>query len=85
MLLNIKVSKITILTRPGNTDYISIFTTLPSSFPPGISNDNLIISFEAQKGTGVDYVKNNFNIEPEILNINWSTIIPKVTMMKILA
>ncbi len=62
-----KISKIVILQRSG-TDLISIFTDLPSPYPQEVGDGlPLVINFETTKGWGVDYVKKNFGIEPEVI------------------
>jgi len=68
--MNLDISRICVLIRKGGTDIINIYTSLPSSFPPGLSSDNLVLRFESQKGKGVEYVRKNFNIEPSIINID---------------
>ncbi|MCK4665544.1 hypothetical protein KAU33_02270 [Candidatus Dependentiae bacterium] len=51
------------------TDRVSIYTDLPSPYPAEISTDDLEIDFQTRKGSGVDYVREHFGIEPEILDI----------------
>ena len=63
------ILKIAVVTRPGHSDSISVYTALPGPFP-AYKDDLLVLKFEALKGSGVDYVRNNFRIEPEVVNIS---------------
>ena len=62
-----KVLRAQVLVSPG-PDTILLFTDLPSPFPPGISNDNLVIKFEATGGSGEEYVRKTFGVEVEVIN-----------------
>ena len=65
-----KINKITVLIRGWVTDFVSIQTTLPSPFSKEVSSGFLVMKFETQKGKGVQYVRDNFNIEPEVIIVN---------------
>lgn len=62
------IKKIVVMIIDG-TDRVSIYTDLPSPYPAEISTDDLEIDFQTRKGSGVDYVREHFGIEPEILDI----------------
>ena len=51
------------------TDRVSIYTDLPSPHPVEVSNEDLVIEFQTKINSGVDYVKEHFGCEPEILNV----------------
>jgi len=68
-----KIIKISILVRAYNTDYVIVFTDLPSSFPPGVSNDNLLLNFQTQKGKGLEYVRENFKDVKDVEIIDGDT------------
>lgn len=61
-----KVIKVLVLLNDGADDII-LSTDLPPSMP-NISNQNLIVQFNTQKDTGVEYVRKNFGIEPEVIS-----------------
>lgn len=61
------VTKITVLTTHG-TDLVVVDTTLPTPYPPEVSDQPLSLKFDVTKGRGVDYVKDNFHIEPEVID-----------------
>jgi len=63
----INIKKIVVLITNG-TDSVSIHTDLPSPYPAEVSTQDLMIDFQTRKGAGVDYVRENFGIEPEVIN-----------------
>lgn len=64
LFINLKIKRITVLQTTG-TDIIYIFPDLPSSFPE--MEYPIRLQFEARKGYAVQYCKEIFGIEPEIL------------------
>ena len=64
----IHIKKIVVMITDG-TDRVTIHTDLPCPYPPVISTDDLMIDFATSKGRGVDYVREHFGMEPEILDI----------------
>jgi hypothetical protein len=71
--MEIDIQKITVMIRDIGTDQITINTNMSNPFPSEISDSNLVLEFEAPKGTGIDYVRNNFNIEPDIIDTTKKT------------
>lgn len=63
-LLNIR--KVTVVTRELGTDIITVWTTLPPGCP-GLDPTDASLTMDAAKGTGVQYVRDNFGIEPEVI------------------
>lgn len=61
------ITRATVVLRHG-TDHISLYTDLPTPFPPELQYGNLCLTFEATYGTGVEYVRKNFSVEPEIID-----------------
>lgn len=62
-----KIKRASIVIFPHHADKISLITDLPSPTPKvDDAGETLWLSFDAEKGTGVDYVKNNFHLEGEI-------------------
>lgn len=64
----IHIEKAVVLITNG-TDKVSLHTTLPSPYPPEVTTQNLIIDFDTRKGAGVDYVREHFGIEPEVIDV----------------
>jgi hypothetical protein len=60
------VSAIVIVGR--GSDVISLQTDF-SSPRPKVDKQDLCLDFTAEKGTGADYVRKHFGIEPEIVNV----------------
>jgi hypothetical protein len=67
--MNIEIVKVTMLSRAHGPDQITLHTKLPSPFPPEVSDQPLQLDFVATKGMGADYVRENFGMEPEVLEI----------------
>ena len=64
--VKIDIEKVTILTGSGS-DRVLIKTTLESTLWP--FNSNATLTVEAASGKGYDWVKTQFGIEPEVVNI----------------
>jgi hypothetical protein len=47
-------------------DRVFLNTDMPSSF--AMYSEPLMIQFEAERGTGAEYVRNNFGLEPTIIH-----------------
>ena len=63
------IKKVVVLITDG-TDRVSIHTDLPSPYPPEVSEQDLVIEFSTKKGAGMDYVRKEFGIEPELLDVS---------------
>lgn len=52
------------------TDIVAVHTDMPCPFVPesGMAQP-LVLEFKASYNKGAEYVRNNFNIEPEIVNV----------------
>jgi hypothetical protein len=61
-----KIKKISVVEGSG-TDLVTIFTDLPPALHPALSSGDLTLTFNAMHGTGAEYVRRHFNIEPEII------------------
>ncbi len=59
-----KITRAMVLIGQGS-DRVFLTTDLPSSFT--IYSEPLVMQFEATAGTGAEYVRINFGIEPEII------------------
>jgi hypothetical protein len=66
MKITLDIEKITVLLS-NSSDQISIQSNLPSSYP-GFCSENMTLKIEAGHGQGIDYVKEHFGIEPEVIN-----------------
>ena len=66
LIVEIEVVKATVLLMPG-ADKISLHTNLPSPMP-AVSEQPLALDFDAAHDTGIEYVKNIFDIEPEVIS-----------------
>lgn len=64
--LNLKV-RATVLIRKCHTDLVYLQTELPSTMPK-VTDQKCMMQFDCSYGTGIDYLKNNTNVE-EILVI----------------
>lgn len=66
--MNINISRAVVILGSG-TDKVVLTTDLPL---PAVTQEPLQLSFDAEYDTGVNYVKNTFDIEPEVINTrNW--------------
>lgn len=52
-------------------DKITLKTDLPCPFPPAFirSQPSLDVCFSASKGTGIDYVREHFRIDPLVIQL----------------
>lgn len=62
-----EIKKIQILIRKNCTDVVFVHTGFPTPFPH-FTDENMMMKFEVQRGNGINYVRENFKIEPEIIN-----------------
>jgi len=69
--IEFEIVRAVVLTRSG-TDIIHLDTTFPAPFPPDVDPTSLRLQFETRKGDGVEYVKNNFFVEPEVIDMTGS-------------
>lgn len=60
------VSRIVVIITEA-TDKICLYTTLPSAVWP--FEGPMVTTFEAAKGTGLEYVKKHFSLEPEVIDV----------------
>jgi hypothetical protein len=67
MQLTLNVKRVVVLESEHKTDEIHIYVDLPSPIP--IFNDPTFLQLDATKGTGVQYVKDNFGIEPDAIKV----------------
>ena len=51
-----------------STDRVTIYTYLPSPFPPEITKADLEIDFHVAKGSGIEYVREHFGVDPEVID-----------------
>jgi len=58
---------VTVLLTTG-TDKVIMHTTLPCPYPPGVSEQPLSLVFDVVSDHGVEYVHNNFGIEPTVIS-----------------
>lgn len=65
--LKLNISKAVVLLTNG-TDEVTLYTTLPSPYPIAVTDEPLKISFKTPGFSGVDYVRDKFNIEPEVID-----------------
>lgn len=56
----------TVIHRREESDLVLLRTGLPSPIPK-VSSAKLVVFFTAERGTGVEYVRQNFAIEPEVI------------------
>ena len=70
--LKIEIKKVTIIISKLSTDIIYLLTSFPSSMP-ALNKQPLSIRFEAEHGTGVEYVKRVLGIPKTDIEIIWTT------------
>ena len=70
--LKLNITKAVVILQSG-TDIVSLYTTLPSPYPVEIT-DQMKLSFDAPGGSGVEYVRENFGIEAEVIDTTCGTI-----------
>jgi hypothetical protein len=61
---DMKIVKAGVLTGQG-PDHIFLTTDMPGSF--AMYPEPLLLQFEAEKGTGVEYVKKHFNLDATVI------------------
>jgi len=64
---SLRIKKIEVIVG-GTSDEIRIYTGLPQAISP-IGYDGQALKMEALRGKGVQYVRLNFNLEPNVINI----------------
>lgn len=64
--VHLRIRRATVVT--GSTDKVTLEVDRPTSFPLAYPNEPLSLSFEAEPGTGAEYVKSNFGLEAEVIN-----------------
>ncbi len=79
--LNFYVISATVVLRDYGKDLISLETEYPSPTPKA-DPESLSLSFEAEKDTGIDYVKNTFGITAEVIDTRIKHLIPKFSKDK---
>lgn len=69
-MVNVEIVSALVLLTDG-TDIIYLRTKLPCSFVKEAlpSQQELSLQFSATYDTGIDYVRNNLGIEPEVRNL----------------
>lgn len=70
MTMNIEIRKIVVMLTDA-TDKVFIYTDIPCPFVPAAipSQPPLTMGFDATYDKGIEYVKTNFGIEPEVINV----------------
>jgi hypothetical protein len=66
---SIEFTRFVVVKRRSGTDHIMLQTTLPSPFPPEVSNDSMHFVLEVRKGNGVEYLCEHFNLSPEDIEV----------------
>ena len=69
-----KITKVSVLQSYG-TDTISLYTEYPCPYVPEYDDNPLCLTFSTTKGMGVDYIRENFGVEPEIIDTQRGGII----------
>lgn len=67
MKIELTVESATVVLNQYRSDTCYIRFVLPSTFPKTTDQD-LMVTFHAEKDTGVEYIKKNFGVDPEIVN-----------------
>ena len=64
--LGLNIKKISVLINFQFADVVQVYTDMPSPFPN--YKGCLSFSFQTDQGTGVEYVRDNFGVDPEVIN-----------------
>lgn len=64
--MNINFSKAQVILDKYGPDIVLLWTDLPSSMPK-VTKQNLSFKIEVEAGKGVEYVREHFHIEPEVI------------------
>lgn len=59
-------TRVVVLVRKNEADIVWLHTEYPSA-SPGLSSAPLVLQFTAGRGTGVEYVRQNFGLESEVI------------------
>lgn len=59
-----RITKITVILQSQGTDLVCIHTDCPAAV---YGKENMRMHFHAAHGTGAEYVRTHFGIEPEII------------------
>lgn len=62
-----RITKVTVIQQSG-TDEIRVETTLPLGVYP-YEGYSQVLRLEVSKGMGVQYVRDNFQVEPEVIKV----------------
>lgn len=67
--MNLSITKAMVIVNSG-ADEVCLETTAPSPYAEAFDPKQhpLTVTFKATKGTGADYVRENFGIEPEVID-----------------
>lgn len=65
--LTLTVLRTSVLLRDG-TDAVSIEVDKPSPFPPGVSTQNLRLSFECTQNRGISYCRQHLGVHPDVID-----------------
>lgn len=67
-----KINKATVLIGKYRADLVILHTDFPCPFVKEFcpQQENLGLQFETTKGNGAEYVRKNFGIEPEVIDID---------------
>ena len=70
MKIELEIAEATVVRDTGPDHVILVVGDRPSPYAPGVEPDNrLRVRFEALAGHGVDYVREHFGIEPELIDV----------------
>jgi hypothetical protein len=65
--ITLNVDRIVVLQRKHGMDIIRIYTDLPKPMP--VFTDPAIFNLDVTQDTGVQYVKDNFGIDAEVIQV----------------
>lgn len=70
--MRLDISKVVVRMTDSGNDEVYVYTNKPSPHPSRTQN-NLIMQFGVSKGDGPGYVRENFLVEPEVLDCRKET------------
>lgn len=63
--MKIEIKEASVLLTRNGSDLVSLYIDLPSAIYP--YDEGLALDFKAARGTGVEYVRKHFGIEPKVI------------------
>ena len=70
-VLALNITRVTVVEREHGTDLVTVHTDLPPGCP-GLDTTPAILNMDVVRDGGAEYVRENFGVEPEVINTRLS-------------